>query len=110
LTPLLRHRRSRLQPAFGQINPSKRPFGALGLTELTSRGTWRLSSRRKLRPVKATAIRALSWLPTDFPFRSPSSGCTLHFTRLVGRVSPPSPSGPSAQTTAMTPATLRWRA
>jgi hypothetical protein len=29
LTPLLRHRRSRLQPAFGQINPSKRPFGAL---------------------------------------------------------------------------------
>jgi hypothetical protein len=28
LTPLLRHRRSRLQPAFGQINPSERPFGA----------------------------------------------------------------------------------
>jgi len=26
----LRHRRSRLQPAFGQIHPSKRPFGALG--------------------------------------------------------------------------------
>jgi hypothetical protein len=31
LTPLLRHRRSRLQPAFGQINPSKRTFGALDL-------------------------------------------------------------------------------
>ena len=27
----LRHRRSRLLPAFGQINPSKRPFGALHL-------------------------------------------------------------------------------
>ncbi|BAC47214.1 bll1949 [Bradyrhizobium diazoefficiens USDA 110] len=26
----LRHRRSRRQPSFGQINPSKRPFGALG--------------------------------------------------------------------------------
>jgi len=25
----LRHRRSRLQPSFGQISPSKRPFGAL---------------------------------------------------------------------------------
>jgi hypothetical protein len=27
----LRHRRSRLQPTFGQIHPSKRPFGALDL-------------------------------------------------------------------------------
>lgn len=29
LTALLRHRRSRLQPAFGQIRPLKRPFGAV---------------------------------------------------------------------------------
>jgi hypothetical protein len=28
-TPLLRHRRSRRQPAFGQIRPLKRPFGAV---------------------------------------------------------------------------------
>jgi hypothetical protein len=27
----LRYRRSRLQPPFGQIHPSKRPFGALDL-------------------------------------------------------------------------------
>jgi hypothetical protein len=27
-TPPLRHRRSRLQPSFGQISPLKRPFGA----------------------------------------------------------------------------------
>jgi hypothetical protein len=47
LTPLLRLRRSRLLPAFGQISPSKRPFGALGLIELTSRkrGDFRVAAK-----------------------------------------------------------------
>ena len=41
LTPLLRHRRSRLQPVFGQIRPSKRPPGcARSGRDLTWR-TWR---------------------------------------------------------------------
>ncbi len=76
MTPLLRHRRSRLQPAFGQINPSKRPFGALGLTEPTSRRTWQLSSRLRNRPVNSAVTRSLSRPPTDFLLPRPRSVCT----------------------------------
>ena len=76
LTPLLRHRRSRLLPAFGQISPSKRPFGALGLTELTSRGTWQSSSHRGVWPGNTTVIRTLSWPPMDLLLPRPSSGDT----------------------------------
>ena len=39
-TPLLRHRRSRRQPAFGQIRPLKRPFGAVE-TRARKRRRWR---------------------------------------------------------------------
>lgn len=101
VTPLLRHRRSRLQPPFGQINPSERPLVRLVRTELTSRRTWRFASPpRELAQRIQCCLALCSGDGRISASAIAASAAHAPFTRAVGRSCDPSPFGRCRTTTA----------
>lgn len=93
MTPLLRLRRSRRQPSFGQINPSKRPL---------VRSAYRTDVKENVASSTVPRGRQVSSMVTPRPLPSATDGFGVVITRqprgpftfIVGRILEMRPLGP----------------